>query len=126
MNHLLTKYPDARLEWSHGKTILAGAFLPINEVKDGQKWLSSSGNLVEIIGVYPLDGLVRYRYGETFYEKENLSFQARYCLVLEENSQPTNPVYYNGNVYQLIYKGPEKSIIHNGGNFEVDNSKIQF
>ena len=78
-----------RVEFHHGQHILCGGIIPKDEVKTGQVWQGSRGIVVTVVSS---GDWVKYKWkvGEkTYYhEKDNFSFQCRYCLVLKGNQLP--------------------------------------
>jgi len=73
-----------RIENWYGNYIVCGHIFPVNEIKPGQKWQSSSGDIVTIDSIDNL-GWVKYS-GEhqPTAEKESFAFQCRYCKICNE------------------------------------------
>lgn len=80
-----------RVDRLHGKYILCGGIVPVSFLKRGQRWMSSSGNEVEIDKI--IDGWVTYTWKTSnstteSHEKLSFSFQCRYCLILDTPQVP--------------------------------------
>lgn len=70
-----------RIESHKGYNIVCGHIFPVEELSVGQKWMSSSGNVVTISDIQ--DDLVYYAWESGSHCKDSFSFQCRYCLILE-------------------------------------------
>ena len=72
---------DFRVERSGEYWVLLGGILPAGVVRVGQRWLSSSGHAVEVVGVY--DDWITYTWDQQHeWDKDNFSFQCKYSLIL--------------------------------------------
>ncbi len=69
-----------RIESHKGYNIVCGHIFPVEELSVGQKWMSSSGNIVTITNI---DGCwVDYSWETGTHCKDSFSFQCRYCLIV--------------------------------------------
>ena len=76
-----------RDEEHFGRKIVCGHMFPVSGIVPGQKWQSSSGNIVTVQAVK--GDWVEYAWttgeGHMEHEKDSFSFQCRYCLIVEES-----------------------------------------
>lgn len=78
-----------RVETVHGRHLLCGVILPLEQLEVGQRWAPAAGGNyeVEIVGIrgtwiaYEGDG-------QPLHEKDAFAFQCRYCLVLDGPTIP--------------------------------------
>jgi hypothetical protein len=80
-----------RVETVNGRHLLCGGIIPRDAVKVGQRWAPASGGNYEV-EVVSAGEWVRYTWteagGSKSHEKDNFSFQCRYCLVLDTPEVP--------------------------------------
>lgn len=76
-----------RVEERNGLRIVCGHFYPVDEIKEGQQWVSSCGHVVTVKHVD--NGIVYYSQTQGVnWCKDSFSFQCRYCRILEEGEEP--------------------------------------
>jgi hypothetical protein len=81
-----------RVEREHGRFLLCGGYIPADMVKPGQRWARADGinRVVTVIRADP--DWVTYQWleatGLVDHMKSNTGFQARYCLVLDNDEIP--------------------------------------
>jgi hypothetical protein len=79
-----------RSEFQNGYWILCGGIIPKRDVKIGQKWFASETSTpVTVTQITDDNEWVTYESSiQPSHEKDNFSFQCRYCLVLESAEVP--------------------------------------
>lgn len=78
---------------THGHHFIAGGILPERMMKPGQRWVAADGSN-HVVTIFDIrEGCVAYKFRDrfdqlTWNEKDNFSFQCRYCLVVDTPELP--------------------------------------
>jgi hypothetical protein len=72
---------EFRVEREYSYWVLLGDILPKRAVRVGQRWLSSAGNVVEVIAIDD-DWVTYVGDKQPLHTKDNFSFQCKYSLIL--------------------------------------------
>jgi hypothetical protein len=73
-----------RVEYINGRNLMCGYIYPLVELAVGQEWAQADG-VDRVVTIREIEGST-IRYGDhasdTLYEKDQFSFQTRYCRVV--------------------------------------------